>query len=652
VRVLLSDCVTGGGLSSHCVLLGRELVARGHEVTAHLATAGPRSSSWERTGVRLVPGGQVLDLLLSERFDVVNLSDADLSRLGRSAVAASRSPVVLTVHPTRPAVRVRGVDHVVFVSPAQQGLTRLRGGSPPTTVIPNAIDMRRFGCDGPVEGVGHRPVALWVGRVADRQKDVDAYLAAVGRLGPTWTPMICTDASRRGDTEAFCSGHPDLRVVSRSWEDMPALLRGVARGGGCLVMSSRQEGDPLVVGEALACGLPVAAVRIPALDGWIGTGALAVADDRADLAEAVIDACGPDRRRRLATAAVELQGARSVDRWVDAFEQVYDEASRCRRPALRRWVAGQRSGQRRLDALVNAGGHLPVPDRGPPSVGSGDRLEVVVTSYCRPVALAGCLDGIAGLADPVAAVCVVDNSPDPLPTTRPAGLRDATRFEVVADGVNRGLPAALGRAFDRLRDCDEVLVLDDDTVPTTDLVRALSEALRCGAGAAGLADPYTVRHNGAGPPRLLPWSPSLLRRALIDDLVAPEARLFFGHDDYDYCLRAERAGWPIAWVDHRLAVQRLGEAWPGRRYFAARNSVWLATRRWPPAAPLFSIAAATVRSVGSLMVALVRPGVVRDATARRTTRAGLVGLGHGLVGRMGPPPAWVMADRSDPPSAA
>jgi glycosyltransferase involved in cell wall biosynthesis len=646
VRILLSDAHTSGGLSSHLVLLARHLVDRGHDVTAHLGHDGPRAMSWPGTGARVVTEGQLVDLVMGDRFDVINLTEDDPWLLRRAGVIASRSPVVLTVHSTRSRVRLDGVDRVVLVSEAFRTVTRFVGGHPPMTVIPNAIDTCRFRRDGAAEDVGAPRVALWIGRVSDRRKGVSAYLSAVAALGPGWRPWILTDPRQMGATDSFRAEHPRLRIESRAWEEMPGLLRGVARNGGCLVMSSNEEGDPLVIGEALACGLPVAAIRIAALDPWIEAGALAVADEPTRLAATVADAVGPARAERLAAAERVLHGPRSVERWVDAYERVYAEAAACRRPPVRRWLAAQFAGERRLDRAAPAR-PIPTTNLNASPVGAKNGLGVVVTTYRRPLELARCLSGIARLGDQVAAVCVVDNSPDPAPTTRPSGLAPAARFEVAGDGINRGLPAAIAIAFDRLRDCRRVLVLDDDTVPTPELLEALHDALDRGAGLAGLPDPFSLRHNRAGPPRLVGWSPCLLQRELIDDLGPPDARLFFGYDDYEYTQRAARAGWRVEWVRHELETQRLGGQWPERGYFTVRNSVWLATRRWPPGAPSCTIAAAAVRAGISVTVQTVRQGWRSDDVSRRTARAAAVGLAHGLLGRMGPPPAWVLDSRPE-----
>ncbi len=645
MRLLLSDVHTSGGASTHTLLLARQLVQRGHEVTAHLGHDGPRASSWASSGARVVTDAQLLDRLLSRRYDVVNLTEDDLHGLGRAGVRACRSPVVVTVHASPTELRADGVDHVVTVSAAVADHLRLRGGRPPVRVIPNPVDGTRFCTDGPVEELGVRPVALWVGRVNDWRKDVATYLQAVRQLGPGWRALVVADPRQRRGIDAFRIDHPEVRVETRAWEDMAALYRGAARTGGCLVVSSRQEGDPLVVGEALGCGLPVAVVGIPAVRSWMAAGAVAVADAPEDLADAVRRAVGPARGELLDRGAHEIRAHRSLERWTDDFEAVHRRAAERGRPRLRRRLAGQLVGERRLGTDTTDPGRPAAPQ-------DATRLGIVVTTFERPGELAGCLDAVAALRRPVHAVCVVDNSlARARGAGRPVGLAPAVRFGVLADGINRGLPAALGRGFDELADCDRVLVLDDDTRVTDDLVRALDLALDRGADLAGLADRFSLRHNGAGPARLVAWSPSLLRRQLIDDLGSPDAQLFFGFDDYEYSRRAQRAGWRVEWVRHELHGRSLGDDWPERRYFAVRNSVWLATRGRPPDAPSWTIAGAMVRRTAAMAWRVARAGGGAEPTDRRAVRAGVLGLADGLRGRMGPPPAWVLEGRRAAPPA-
>jgi hypothetical protein len=276
---------------------------------------------------------------------------------------------------------------------------------------------------------------------------------------------------------------------------------------------------------------------------------------------------------------------------------------------------------------------------------------VVITSYQRPTSLRRCINGAAALPR-VTALCVVDNSPVPEPIERPPGLAADVDFSVIAGGVNRGQPGAVAAGCEQLADTDAILVLDDDTVPTAELLTDLIAAMGPGTGAASLPDQCSVRYNGAGPPRLFAWSPSLIRTAAIHQIGPPRSELFFGQDDFEFSLRLQRAGWQVAWVPHDVAELRANTTWPERHYFNLRNSMWLVTRCWPSALPLWLMAGDMVWMLGSMMGVEVRSRLAGAPTQAnwRGTRAGIVGLLHGLAGRVGPPPPWVLDGREVSPT--
>jgi GT2 family glycosyltransferase len=322
-------------------------------------------------------------------------------------------------------------------------------------------------------------------------------------------------------------------------------------------------------------------------------------------------------------------------------ERVYQGVVGHRRRGARRWLSAQLLGDRRRRS--------PAPGRPPATGPAVERLGVLVTSYCRPASLRRCIEGVATLPH-LAAVCVVDNSPDPEPIERPRGLPSDVVFRVMADGVNHGQPVAVAMGWAQLAGTAAILVLDDDTVPTAALLTDLMAAMDPGTGVAALPDQYSVRYSAAGPPRLFAWSPSLIRTVAIEEVGPPRSELFFGHDDFEFSLRLCRAGWRVAWVPHQVAELHAHTTWPERHYFDVRNSVWLVTRSWPSALPLWQMAGDTLWMLGSMIGLEGRSRLAGVSTGAnwRGARAGLVGLLHGVTGRMGPPPDWVLGGRDRP----
>jgi glycosyltransferase involved in cell wall biosynthesis len=153
-------------------------------------------------------------------------------------------------------------DRVIAVSEAvADHATRL--GCPPhrISVIPNGVELGKFGSAPPVRGDGRSRVVV------------------VGRLIPNKGPQYLVDAApailaRHPRTEFVFVGDGPLRNVLQSMierrsltsaftflglrDDVPAILRGASM----LVLPSLSEGMPLTVLEAMASGLPVVATTV------------------------------------------------------------------------------------------------------------------------------------------------------------------------------------------------------------------------------------------------------------------------------------------------------------------------------------------------------------------------------------------------------
>lgn len=272
---------------------------------------------------------------------------------------------------------------------------------------------------------------------------------------------------------------------------------------------------------------------------------------------------------------------------------------------------------------------------------------VAITTYRRRDHLEHCLHAVAGLGDKISAVCVVDNDPSAEPFPRPDELPDQISYESIVSPSNIGLPAALALAFERLAGCDRILVLDDDTAVTPEVFSELEAALRPGTGVASVETFLGAQFNPPDDPSLFAWSPSLVRRAAIDAVGPPDGRLFFGYDDYDFGLRLREAGWAVAVAKVTIRERFAGTSWPERRYFGVRNTTWLATRRWRRRSLFWRLLAwelgRTIRALGGDVASGRVSGYhLRDA------KGAAVGLVHGLIGRLGPPPPWVLARHSPP----
>lgn len=130
-------------------------------------------------------------------------------------------------------------------------------------VIPNGIAMATF---RPVSGpIPDRPIIAWCGRSGTAFKNLPRFLAVTRLLGPDRYEFIIADGHQRPDaaTVERMGGDDhisDWRTYRR--EEFPELYSRIARSGGCLLVTSKQEGLPVTLLEALSCGCPVIAADV------------------------------------------------------------------------------------------------------------------------------------------------------------------------------------------------------------------------------------------------------------------------------------------------------------------------------------------------------------------------------------------------------
>ncbi len=233
-----------------------------------------------------------------------------------------------------------------------------------------------------------------------------------------------------------------------------------------------------------------------------------------------------------------------------------------------------------------------------------------VLTFRRPAVLASTLKGVLEQTRRVDQVTVLNcDTAEPL---APALEREFPGVAVIDLEANVGSAGGFSRAL-RLayqQGLDWGWLLDDDSVPRPDalveLMRA-AEAARTGAGLVGIMAPVQVspRHvygvsvwrnrlirvpvRRADPPvdvDVAYWAGMLVSRHVLDEIGYPRAEFFRCFGDYEFCLRARRAGFRVVAVptshiahDHGRpnVVIRLGRPSirlrypPSRFYYHVRN---------------------------------------------------------------------------------
>jgi glycosyltransferase involved in cell wall biosynthesis len=380
IRFLLHDAFDeGGGVLTVTLALGEEL-ARRHDVEI-LSVFGARHpvhphpptvkvttlTTWRSRVASWLPGNRRLTKQPSElvptqesRYDYYSRwTDRTLTRKLRklhggalvtmqpalSIAAAQTAPdCVLVVQEHRPfdrrpqrikkAYRRHAANISTFLTLTQVDARQYRSwfgqAQLPVGAMPNGIPPHQ----GPRSG-HERPLVVAAGRLAP-SKGFDVLVEAWARVAethPDWRLDIWGDGDERPalETQIREAGLEDsirLRGFSRR------LLHELAEAS-LFVLSSRAEGYPRVIQEAMACALPVISTDCPSGPREMITpgvdGLLVPNEDAPGLGDAIIELveAGVERRREMGTAAqarVRRMGQDVVaERWEELLTRLDQE---------------------------------------------------------------------------------------------------------------------------------------------------------------------------------------------------------------------------------------------------------------------------------------------------------------------------------------
>ena len=326
-----------GGLEMHTHLLATKLRARGHEVVVFAST-----ESSARIGVKPICSQTALDLLgndeaedvaffkehhaylslmntlRSSHFDIIH--NNSLHYMPIVMADALPMPMVTTLH-TPPfkwlvsGLHIAGGKNLRLVAVSNAIRNEWADIVDAKDVITNGVDLTRFSFH---PQPAQDPYLVWYGRIVP-EKGLHHAIDAARLVGMTLRfagPLLDADyfnkqiRPRLGDDTVY-AGH-------LNHSDLSGLVGG-ARAFLCTPCWEEPYG--LVVAEALACGVPVAAFARGAIPMILtpASGALAMPDDVASLAEATKTALMLDRvdcRHRAETFC-------DAERMIDAYEATY-----------------------------------------------------------------------------------------------------------------------------------------------------------------------------------------------------------------------------------------------------------------------------------------------------------------------------------------
>ncbi len=369
LRVLHVTATTTGGVGLLILFLVKHLDAKAFElgvafgrgylldrhfdeagVTVHTLSTSRAAGLWS-----IVKGTlEVYRILARGRYDIVQSHTSVGGVIGRLAGWASRTPVVLwTVHglgahPGHPAWKrwlLRAVeatldrftDHYVAVSEdlRDQGVRARIFGAKKVTVIPNGLQFdhlpARFDAARKRADLGIPADALVIGTVTpfEPQKANDVFLRAVALVlerMPQVVVLIAGDGPQRAELEALAArlGIAE-RITWLGWRDDAVELLGIMD---TFCMSSRWEGCPMVLLEAMAMRCPVVATDIGGVREIVvsgETGLLVTPDDPAALAQAVLQllASRTERERMGAAGRARVESRFGAEGMLAAYARLY-----------------------------------------------------------------------------------------------------------------------------------------------------------------------------------------------------------------------------------------------------------------------------------------------------------------------------------------
>jgi glycosyltransferase involved in cell wall biosynthesis len=304
----------------------------------------PCKGQFDPTAIR-----RIRDLALETAADIIHTHGYKADLYTRMAMIGSGVPLVSTCHNwldedwrtylygVVDRYVLRSFPRVVAVSEeVRQRLLEAGVHHQRIRIIRNGIDLRPFTVErgpDPDDWSQDRPAVVGMVARLSAEKGVDLFLHAAAQVAGTMPHarfVVVGDGPDREQLEALIDQlrlRPYVSMLGRR-NDMPAQYASFD----LLVSSSRKEGLPIAILEAMASGLPVVATTVGDVLNVVRngeTGILLPTGDPGALASAIVDLLGDrDKRRRLGSVARQLvESQYSAERMSNDYLETYKNAA-------------------------------------------------------------------------------------------------------------------------------------------------------------------------------------------------------------------------------------------------------------------------------------------------------------------------------------
>jgi len=347
-----------GGLETVVATLAAAQRRAGHTVIVAPTLSGPSdgwnfTASLEHAGVDLVPlivprrgylreRSLIRGLCRSRSVSVVHTHGYRSDLVGGHAGRESKVPIVTTVHgftggglknrayEALQRFAFRRFDAVVAVSQPQADQLRAGGVSDrrlhiiPNALAPHSAPLDRAAARAALQLPAEGLLAGWVGRVS-REKGVDVFIDALSSIGDRVIQgVILGDGPERAAEQARAEALAPSRFL---WLGAVPDAARYFPAFDMFVLSSRTEGLPMVLLEAMAASVPIVTTNVGGIPDLLspGEGVLVPPEDPKALASAMRAALD-DRAATSARAnAAKLRQHAEFDvgPWSDRYEALY-----------------------------------------------------------------------------------------------------------------------------------------------------------------------------------------------------------------------------------------------------------------------------------------------------------------------------------------